>query len=284
MDKTPFLFLAAFFLFFTAGLSGLFNLNNHYVLDYKLNSSQLVGNNLRAALTSKSSFLREKGSYEIKKRGELVLNVNATGKYRLHLIGRASGGRPTEFSLRLGGKIVDRATLTLFEQYTSPILELTGEERITLAGNIDINHLELISASQHQNKFVFAKNWYPKENFYNPSDVGYDFIWMSQNASLYYYNPQPQQRVRLRLVLRSFHRPTCLVLTINHSEKQVVTIDNILSQERKPYVTEPLLLKRGDNVINLHVKEGCLVASEVEESNDHRCLSLALSRLDLKPY
>ncbi len=107
---------------------------------------------------------------------------------------------------------------------------------------------------------------------------------MSQNASLYYYHPHHRKRVRLRLVLRSFHCPRTLLLELNQEESQLIRVNNTLAEGRRTYVTGPFTLKRGDNSLKFHVKEGCVIAKEVETSGDRRCLSLVLDRIDIKTY
>lgn len=283
MDKTSLLLLMLFFLFLAASLLGFFNLPDYGLAHVTTNSAEKMDPYLKKHLQSSIGLREVENGFRVKGTAKLFLKFNETEKVRLYFIGRAAGEQSTNFRLRRQGQLVDGGSFSLFEQYTSPVLALSGEEALTISGDLFISQLKLVEPSAYGNKFVFGQNWYPPENFYNPESPHYRFVWMSQNASLHFYNPAHPKRVRARMVLRSFHRPRTIIFEAN-GESQIIYVNNTLAEGKKPHITKPFLLKTGENTIKLRVREGCLVAKEVESSGDRRCLSLILDSIDLKNY
>jgi hypothetical protein len=110
----------------------------------------------------------------------------------------------------------------------------------------------------------FGENWYQPETL-----GGYDWIWMSQNSTIYFLNPLETKK-EISFLVQSYFKPRKLDIFVSdklvNSRKILPDIPTKLTINMSP----------GFNVIKFVSEEGCEVPFEVEESTDKRCLSFSV--------
>ena len=122
------------------------------------------------------------------------------------------------------------------------------------------------SEEELADRILFEKNWYPEEIYNN---ITYRF--MSQNATLLFYNGGEERLASFQLILSSLNKTRNLDLYFN---SEFVNSYEITSLWKSNTIETPELnLGVGENVVLLHSREGCSNPAELKRWNDTSCVS-----------
>ncbi len=121
---------------------------------------------------------------------------------------------------------------------------------------------------------MYIDNWYDVEELEN-----YHWYWMSQNASVFSFNPFEDRDVILNITLQSFYKPRTLDIYLNDRYRSSYTIP----PDKKISLTMSLNSNFGNNIIKFVSREGCQKPSEIIGTHDTRCLSFAFFEIKIFP-
>ena len=101
--------------------------------------------------------------------------------------------------------------------------------------------------------------------------------WMQSNATLVVFSPD-NRTANLSLRAISFYRPRTLEIYGDGSEARLAVPSTIFTN-----VTAHVRFAKGENIVRLHVPEGCERPSDIKELNnsDPRCLSIAAQNFSI---
>ncbi|MCD6403491.1 MAG: hypothetical protein J7K98_04160, partial [Candidatus Aenigmarchaeota archaeon] len=119
--------------------------------------------------------------------------------------------------------------------------------------------------------FLYGENWYAPGWYNNKIDNG---KWMSQNATILFFNINNEKKATIRFVVESFNGPRNLELYVNGNFVNNYTIEN------KKEIFQEIILMPRENEIKFHSKEGCEIPSLISKC-DVRCLSFKIFDLDI---
>jgi len=116
----------------------------------------------------------------------------------------------------------------------------------------------------------YENNWHDLEKVGDSS-----FRWMSQNATLNIYSPNPFCP-KVNMSIKSYYKPRTLHIFVNS-----ISIGEYAVSTQKANIVPSICLNQGENVIKLQSKEGCDIPETLENSADSRCLSFEIFSLEL---
>ncbi len=131
--------------------------------------------------------------------------------------------------------------------------------------------LKDVSSKQTNLSVFFLENWYTVENW-----DGISSRWISNNATILMYSKENRD-LPINFEAMSYYIPRTLEI-YNNEELEYA----------EPISTQPgaietnISLEEGINLMRFHVPEGCLKPSDIEDSDDRRCLSLAFQNIDFE--
>jgi len=284
MDKTPFAFLVLLIIFAAANLTGQFT-----VADASPNKIDYKGFESVDALLKEYTCLKKveglvETEYGLKINQKAIFHLDSCTSEQIRLSFQAeSPSQDSNFTLLVGDEVIDKHSVNLKEQYTSPTIELGPDaELVTIKGSAYVSEIQLFPGKQFKDRFVYGKNWYPLERYYPQSSPQFNFAWLAQDGVVYYFNGGNKRRVRGRVGLRSFRQPRNLSLYVNGRFLQTIKVNNTLTAGEEIYLTRTFSLEPGSNNLTFSVSPGCIVADKVNQAEDRRCLSLTLDSLSLK--
>ena len=136
--------------------------------------------------------------------------------------------------------------------------------------SIGISNFTVLKGTEIKDKeIIFGRNWFNEENI-----SGIKFRWMPSNATLFITSPN-EQKTNLKLLAWSYYKPRTLIVSFGNSSKELNIGENATEVNLK------LNLNQGINEIFFKSKEGCTLPKSIENSNDIRCLSFALSNFTI---
>jgi hypothetical protein len=121
-------------------------------------------------------------------------------------------------------------------------------------------------------KFLYNKNWYDKAE-------NEEVKWMSNNGtvSLFYWNDS-LKKIILEFYFIPFNNKKTVYFYLNDILFNVFNV----SKDGGWVHTAPLSLNFGLNTLKFHVKEGCIVISNILKNNDKRCVSIGIKDIRFK--
>lgn len=139
-----------------------------------------------------------------------------------------------------------------------------------------ISDIRLLTLKELEKKgIMYENNWYDLE-----TSEDFSFRWMSQNATLIFYKSKATTS-KISFKVWSVTGPRTLGVFLNN--ESIIISYNVSSDnsDRREEIDLGLGLKTGKNMLKFYSKEGCEKPSELDGSNDTRCLSFAFSDMKL---
>ncbi len=132
----------------------------------------------------------------------------------------------------------------------------------------------LFSSRLEFKNIVYDKNWYPVSLSFNQNIKE---RWMGKQASILFYSPE-RKKTNLILKIGTFYKPRELLIIINNN----FSTRYLISSYNDTVIAQDVLLKKGENVIDLIALSGCdRPALLINASYDYRCLSFVIRNISI---
>jgi hypothetical protein len=119
-------------------------------------------------------------------------------------------------------------------------------------------------------EIVFSKGFYPEEI----TEEGERLRWLEEKASVILFSPR-EEKTNLFFKVGTFLKPRMLEIEVNGK-----VLNQLVSSYDERFVFPEVLLKKGENVINLRSLGDCERPMLVEKnSRDYRCLSITIKEI-----
>lgn len=141
--------------------------------------------------------------------------------------------------------------------------------------SVILKDFELFNASGYLDGLNegFENGWYDLEH-----GQQYTFRWFSNNATIHLFNPRNENvNINLSFVSWSYHRNRTANIILDNAQ---LAAFNLTANTGNSYEFD-VEIKPGNNVITFDVPSGCEIPFLLENSNDKRCLSMAVADLEI---